>query len=73
MKYDFSDIFQVNPDGTVVSEFPIRISGYSTTMPPYTKFTPGMIFDGFDIAAMVGRRIKATIHDVDVFCIEKFY
>lgn len=73
MKYDFSDIFQVNADGSVFSEFPIRIHGFATTMPPGTLFHPGVPFDGIDIAAHAGRRVKANIHDVDVFVIQKFY
>ncbi|MDP9249550.1 MAG: hypothetical protein M3M85_03530 [bacterium] len=73
MKYDYSDIFQVNPDGSVFSDFPIRIHGFRTTMPPGTLFHPGTPFDGIDIAAKVGRTVKANIHDVDVFVITKFY
>lgn len=73
MRYDYHEIFQVNADGSVFSEFPIRIHGYLTTMPPGTMFTPGMMFDGMDLASMVGRQVKASIHDTNVFVIEKFY
>jgi hypothetical protein len=73
MRYDYSDIFQVNPDGTVVSDFPVKIHGSDLIIPPGTPFRPGIPVGDYDVAAMVGREIKATIHDVDVFVIERFY
>ena len=74
MKYEYFDIFELHEDGSVSSEFPIRIEG--VTMPAGFKFKPGVRFGGFDIADMRGRDIKATIHEEhgeEVFAISKFY
>lgn len=74
MRYEYFDIFLLHDDGSVSSEFPIRVQG--VTMPAGFKFRPGAHFGGLDIANMLGRDIKATIHEEhseEVFAISKFY
>ena len=76
MRYEYSDFFSINPDGSAVSEFPIRILGTNVTMPAGTIFRPGVPFEGYDIANLAGHKFKATIHEEhgdEVLVISKFY
>ena len=76
MRYEYSDFFQVHPDGSVTSEFPVRVYGFPTTMSPGTHFQPGFLFEGFDIAGLAGHDLKVTIHEehgAEVVVISKFY
>lgn len=76
MRFEYSEFFHINPDGSVLSEFPIRILGTYVTVNAGTVFKPGVAFEGFDIPALAGHDFKATIHEEhgeEVLVISKFY
>jgi len=52
----YSEIFQINPDGSVSPRMPVQIGG--VRMGPGVSFNQGAYFAGIDIAAMKGKNIE---------------
>lgn len=53
MRVPFSQVFQINPDGSVSPKVPVHINGVS--MGVGVSFTQGVSFGGFDITTIKGR------------------
>ena len=56
MRVPFSEIFQVNPNGSISPKTKIIIGG--VTMAPGVSFTKGVSFSGVDIASHAGHDLE---------------
>ena len=57
-KVAFDSIFEIRPDGSVVTKQPTRIGGIQ--IPQGYVITPGVAFNGIDITQYRGRELEVT-------------
>ena len=70
MRFNFSEVFQENPDNTITPKKNIRIGG--ATFGPQITFGPGVSFGGVNIFDFRGLAIEADEED-GVLNIKGFY
>ena len=70
MRVPYSQIFQVNPNGSVTPRMQVQIGG--VTMGPGVAFGGGVSFGGVDLAAMKGKDIEVE-QQGNVIVIKGFY
>ena len=58
VRVPFTQVFQVNPDGTVTPRAPVQIGGIQ--MGPGVTFGRGVQFAGVDLAAIQGSDLEVT-------------
>lgn len=56
MQVPFTDVFQINADGSVSPKTKVNIGG--VVMTPGVRFTGGVSFSGVDLAAHVGKDLE---------------
>jgi hypothetical protein len=61
MRVPFSQLFQVNSDGSVSPKAPVHING--VTMGPGVSFGRGVSFGGVELAALQGKDLEVEQRD----------
>lgn len=69
-QYQFSDIFQQNPDGSLSPKVRLNVNGIE--FGPGTSFTPGVSFGGVNFSKYIGVPI-AIEKEGDVYVLRGFY